>query len=208
MLLLVPALVLSQATHYAIVPEETELLALTSPAGLFAGASHPHVITAPKVRGEVIYDANAPETSSVSLEFQAKDLGNDDPALRRRFHMTSMLSIEDRKKVAADMVGADQLDVKKYPTVSFTSRHVRRLDAEHLEVSGAMTLRGVAAELTLPVKVTVHDGVLRGEGTVGITHAMFGFRPFSTALGTIRNAEPITLELRIVARAMAPDGGS
>jgi polyisoprenoid-binding protein YceI len=208
LLVVLPALLLSQAERFAVDPEETELIALTSPAGLFGGASHPHVIAAQKVRGEVVTDAAAPERSSVWLEFQAKDLTNDDPVLRRRFHMGSVLSPDDRRTVAANMVAADQLDVKAHPTVSFKSRRVRGLDGEHLEVSGTMTLRGVTAELTLPVKVTVRNGVLRAEGTASITHAMFGFKPYSTALGAIRNDERITLELRIVARAVVADGGS
>jgi len=208
MLALIPALLLAQATHYAIDPAQTELIALTAPAGLFAGASHPHVIVARKVQGEVVYDPAAAEASSVTLQFPADALENDEPAQRKRFGFATNPSEGDRKTIAANLRSEGQLDVKKYPTVTFASKKVRRVDAERLEVTGTMTLRGVPVELLLPVKVSVKDGVLRGEGSIGITHAMFGFKPFTAALGTIRNAEEISLKLTIVGRAQPPDGGS
>lgn len=208
MLSLVAALLLAQAVHYPLDAAQTELIALTAPAGLFAGASHPHVIVARRVQGEVVYDPAAPEASSVTLQFPADALENDDPAQRKRLGFTTTPSPEDRKTIAANLRAADQLDVKKYPTASFASKRVRRLDAERLEVSGTLTVRGVPVDLTLPVKVTVKAGVLRGEGSVGVTHAMFGFKPFTAALGTVRNAEEIKLELVLVGRAAQADSGS
>jgi polyisoprenoid-binding protein YceI len=209
MLALLPLWLLAQPVHYAIDPEHTELLALTAPAGLLGGASHPHVIVARRVMGEVIYDASSPAASSVTLEFQVDALENDAPALRKRLGLRGELTEEERRTVSAAMRAEGQLDVKRHPRVSFTSKHVTRLDDASLEVHGTMTLRGVAVELTLPVKVSVRDGVLHGEGTVGLTHAMFGFKPFSTALGTIRNAEEISLRLKLAAtaRSSTADGG-
>lgn len=207
MLTLLSALLLSQPTRYAIDPAQTELVALTAPVGLFAGASHPHLIVARKVQGEVVYDPAAAEACSVSLQFPADALENDDPAQRKRFGFSTNPSAEDRKTIAANLRAQDQLDVKTYATVTFASKRVRRVDAERLEVSGTMTLRGVPVELTLPVRVAVKDGVLRGEGSIGVTHAMFGFRPYSVALGTVRNAEEISLRLTIVGRAPPTDGG-
>jgi hypothetical protein len=95
---------------------------------------------------------------------------------------------------------------------------VRSVAGERLEVAGRLAIRGVAADITVPVRATVRDGVLRGEGTVTVTHAMFEFSPFSTALGTIRNAEEILLRVTLVGRTGAeppaappaagpPDGG-
>lgn len=205
---LIPALVLSQATRYTIDPRETELIALTKPAGLFSGASHSHVLLARSVTGAISYDPAAPAASSFTVSFPTDALENDDPLLRQRFNLTGTLSAEDRKTIGANLRAADQLDVKRFPTTSFTSSKVSKLDAGHLEISGTMTLRGVAVALTLPVAVSIKDGVLNGRGTVGITHAMFGFKPISVALGTIRNAEEITLDLKVTARAPSPDGGS
>ena len=53
---------------YELDPAKTELLALTTPAGI-PGASHPHAIVATRVTGKIVYDAAAPENSSVTLSF-------------------------------------------------------------------------------------------------------------------------------------------
>jgi len=198
---LAPALTAADPVRFAIDPAETELVALTRPAGLLRSASHPHAIAARGVAGEVRWDAERPERSSVEVRFPAGELENDDPALRRKYGLSGTLDEADRRKVAEALRGPDQLDVARHPLISFVSRSVTRLEADRLEVRGLLTLRGVGAEVALPVQLVVKDGVLRGEGTLPITHAMFGFQPISAALGTIRNAEEIVLRLTLVGRA-------
>jgi polyisoprenoid-binding protein YceI len=206
---LVPALVFAAPATYPIDPERSEIVAHLSPAGLLRGVSHPHVIVAREISGEMVYDAEAPERSSVRVQAPAEALENDDPALRKKYGLDGTLDEGDRKKVAAGLRAEDQLDTGRFPSIAFASSSVRRLDGEQLEVTGRLTIRGVSAEISLPVRVTLSDGVLSGEGTVRITHAMFKFEPFSTALGTIRNAEEIVLRVALVGRAKVepPDAG-
>lgn len=200
---LAPAVALAAPVTYSIDPEATELVALTRPAGLLRGAAHPHVIAARRVEGEVVHDAEAPDTSSVRVRFPAEALEVDDPDLRRKYRLDGTLDDGDRRKVTAAMRAEDQLDTGKHPTIAFESRSVRWLGGDRLEVRGRLAIRGVAAEIALPVRVTVKDGVLRGEGTIAVAHAMFQIEPFSTALGTIRNAEEILLVVTLVGRARA-----
>jgi len=207
LLALAPTLAAADPVRFALDPAETELVALTRPAGLLRSASHPHAIAARGVAGEVWWDAVRPERCTVELRFPAGELENDDAALRRKHGLEGTLDEADRRKVAEALRGPDQLDVARYPLVAFASRSVTRLAADRLEVRGLLTLRGVGAEVVLPVQVAVRDGVLRGEGTLPITHAMFGFRPISAALGSIRNAEEIVLRLTLVGRAPPGAGG-
>ncbi len=200
---LAPARAAAAPVTYSLDPAATELVALTRPAGLLRGAAHPHLIAARKVEGEVVYDAEAPEASTVRVRFPSDSLEVDDPGLRRKYGLPGTLDEGDRRKVAAAMRAEDQLDAARYPTISFESRSVRKLGDERFEVAGQLGVRGVDAEIALPVHVTVREGVLRGEGTITVTHAMFHFQPFSTALGTIRNAEEILLRVTLVGRARA-----
>jgi polyisoprenoid-binding protein YceI len=204
MLPLLVALALTLPTTYVVDGSQTELLALTAPAGLFAGASHPHVLQARQVTGVVVFDATRPEATLVEVKFPADALENDDPALRARVGFTSTLSPQDRATVAANLRAKGQLDVATYPVMSFQTTGARSLGPGRLELSGTLTVRGVAVALKLPVRVEVADGVLRGYGTVGLTHAMFGFAPYVTGLGTIRNAEEVALRVTLVARAGKP----
>ncbi len=200
---LAPTLAVAAPVTYPLDPAATELVALTRPAGLLRGAAHPHLVVARKVEGEVVYDAEAPEASRVRVRFPSDSLEVDDPDLRRRYGLPGTLDEGDRRKVAAAMRAEDQLDTARYPIIAFESRSVRKLGDERFEVAGRLGIRGVDAEISLPVHVRVKDGVLRGEGTVTVTHAMFHFEPFSTALGTIRNAEEILLRVTLVGRARA-----
>lgn len=206
LLALVPALAAADPVRFALDPAETELVALTRPAGLLRSASHPHAIAARGVAGAVWWDAERPERSSVEVRFPAGELENDDPALRRKHGLSGTLDEADRRKVAEALRGPEQLDVARHPLISFVSRSVTRLEADRAEVRGLLTIRGVGAEVALPVQLVVKDGRLRGEGTLNITHAMFGFRPISAALGTIRNAEEIVLRITLVGRAAAGAG--
>jgi polyisoprenoid-binding protein YceI len=186
---------------FSLDPEQTELVALLHPAGLLGGAAHPHVIAAGDVRGEVVYDADNPARSSVHVELPVASLSNDEPALRRKYELPGTLGEGDRRKVAETMWSRDQLDVQDHPTIAFASRSVTPLADGQLRIAGLLGIRGVEAKVELPVKVSVEDGVLHGEGTLRITHGMFGFRPYSTGAGTIRNADEIVLRITLVGRS-------
>ncbi len=200
---LVPALAAASPVTYSLDPKETELVAITHPAGLFGGMAHSHVIAAQDPSGSVVYDPDAPERSRVEVRVSASGLQNDDPALRKKYRLEGSIGEDDRRKIAETMRGRSQLDVAHHPDISFTSRSVKRLDDGRLEVSGQLGIHGVEAAITVPVRVSVEGGVLRGEGTTRISHHMFGMKPFSTGMGTIRNAEGIDLHLTLVGRALA-----
>lgn len=206
---LLPSTALAAPVTYAVDPAETEIVAITRPAGLLSGVSHAHVILARDVSGVVVYDPDAPEQSRVELRLPAASLENDDPALRRKFGQKKTLGEGDRRKVGETMRSGGQLDAERYPEISFASQHVKRLDDGSLELSGVLRIHGVEAPLSLPVKVAVADGVLRGRGSARIGQRTFGIEPYSTGAGTIRNADGVELEITLVAReAAAPPGSS
>ena len=195
-------LALGGSVTYELDAKASELLALTEPEGLKT-AAHPHVIVAQQVKGTLVYDPEHPESASVRISFPTDWLVNDDPELRKREHFEPM-SDSQRASVASNLRGSDQLDPKRFPTIEFESTAVRKLDDGKLEVKGLLGIRGVRKEITLPVTATLKDGVLRGEGSLVIKHSDFNFLPYSAALGLIRNADAITLRVRLVGKSAAP----
>ena len=155
-----------------------------------------------------MYDADAPERSRVEVRVSAASLENDDPALRRKYGLEGAIGDGDSGAIAEAMRSRSQLDVEQHPDITFTSRSVKRLDAGRLEVSGELEIHGARAAVTLPVQVTVEGGVLRGEGTTRISHRLFGMKPYSAGMGTIRNADGIELRLLLVGRAAAAGGAA
>jgi polyisoprenoid-binding protein YceI len=200
-LALLPGLALAEPVTYTLDADRTEIVALTHPAGLFGGMAHPHVIAAGAPSGTIVYDADAPERSRVEIRLSSAALENDDPALRKKYRLEGEISEGDRRKIAENMRARPQLDVARYPDITFTSQSVKRLDDGRLEVSGQLAIHGVEAAITVPVEVTVENGELHGEGTARIGHTMFGIKPYSAAMGTVRNADRIDLHLSVVARA-------
>lgn len=188
---------------YELDPAKSELLAFTQPSGLFKGASHAHVLEARQVTGKLVYDAEKVGTSRVTVSFPVDALVNDDPAMRKREGMTSMLSEADRKSVAGSLRGEGQLNQKLWPQISFDSTAVTSIGEGKLEVTGRFGIRGVKKELKLPVTFSVKDGVFTGEGSVTFTHHDIGMAPFVAVLGTVRNAEEIRLKVKLVGQAKA-----
>jgi len=204
LLAFIPCLAAASPVTYSLDPAETELVAITRPAGVLGGVAHSHVIAARNPSGSVVYDADAPESSRVEVRVSAASIQNDDPALRRKYGLEETIGDDDRRKIADSMRSGSQLGVEQHPDITFTSRSVKRLDDGHLEVSGQLAIHGVEAAIRLPVRVTVEGGVLRGEGTTRIYHHMFGMKPYSAGMGTIRNADGIELHLTLVGRSPAP----
>jgi len=48
--------------------------------------------------------------------------------------------------------GPDFFDVTRYPTVTFVSRRVTKIDADRLKVTGDLTIHGVTREITVDVE--------------------------------------------------------
>lgn len=95
--------------------------------------------------GTIKYDKANPAASSVSFTVQAKsiDTDNDD----RDNHLRS----------------PDFFDAEKFPTWTFTSTSVKAVDADTLEVTGDLTIKGVAKKLTIPVDILGSVKTPRGE---------------------------------------------
>lgn len=103
-----------------------------------AGFQVRHLVT--KVRGRftdfsgrVVFDAERPEESSIALTITAASIDTGTPD--RDQHLRS----------------DDFFAVDKYPTITFVSSRVDRRGANALDVTGTLTIRGVARELILPV---------------------------------------------------------
>lgn len=85
--------------------------------------------------GTIKYDKQNPTASSVDFTVKTPsiDTANDD----RDNHLR----------------GGDFFDVAKFPTMTFVSKKVTAKDADTLEVTGDLTIKGVTKPITIPVEV-------------------------------------------------------
>jgi polyisoprenoid-binding protein YceI len=178
---------------YAVDDAKSAVRVHVGKAGAFSFAGHRHQVEAP-VTGTVTADAESLAASSVDLTFagaRMRVLPEGEPA-------------GDAPKVEEIMKGPKVLDLARFPDVRFRSKAVsgRAISggAYELTLVGDLALHGVTRELTLPVKVAIDGDSLVAEGRAILRHDQFGMTPVSAARGTVKVANEIRIDVRIVAR--------
>ena len=85
----------------------------------------------PNFSGTVVFDEQNPVNSSVDVQIEVASIDTRDE--RRDGHLAS----------------PDFLDAANYPSMSFVSKRVEVVDANHGKITGDLTIRGVTNEVTL-----------------------------------------------------------
>ena len=85
--------------------------------------------------GTIKYDKQSPAASSVEFTIKTPSIDTDN---------------DDRDN---HLRGGDFFEVEKFPTMTFVSKKVAAKDADTLEVTGDLTIKGVTKPITIPVDV-------------------------------------------------------
>ena len=188
------------AAPWALDSKETALAVKTWKVGAAAALAHDHVVRAAKFSGSASLDeAGAPESLKLELTVDVNSLTPDEPEDRRTYHLPNTPVPEnDRKKVKEHMLGDEQLDAAKFPNISFTVNKVYREESGALQCLGKLTLHGVTKELLFPITVKSSEGKVEGDAQVKFKTSEFGVKPYSAALGLIRNKDEVELVVHVV----------
>jgi polyisoprenoid-binding protein YceI len=168
-------------TVLTIDPGESRVTIFVGKAGLLSFAGHAHEVVAPVVRGRVTFDPMDWPKASVSLEFDAAALrvtGKGEPA-------------SDLPAVEKTMLGAQVLDVERFPTIAFLSRRVSVVTGASgpaaLTIDGDLTLHGKTRPMTIRARASLDaSGRLTATGAFALKQTDFGIVPVTAAGGTIR----------------------
>jgi len=105
-----------------------------------------------KFRGEVTYDPAHLEATRIETTIDVASLNTREP------------------KRDADLRGALFFDVENHPMMTFTSKSTRRVAADALEITGALTIRGITHDVTLSVRdISDVQADMRGNLRIGAT---------------------------------------
>ena len=167
--------------------------------GLATKLGHDHVVQATTFSGRVTYDPSAPALSSVAAEVHTATLKVDDAETRRRFGLEGQLSASDVAEIDKSMKAEGQLDVSRFPTITFTSTTITPETPDRYLVAGQLTIRGVTRAVQFPATVTVDGTVVRATATFTVMQSAFGYKPYSALLGAIKNKDAVTLHIDLVA---------
>ncbi len=149
-------------------------------SGLFSAFADDHTIRAPIARGS-ISDSG---TLSVEIAVRSADMTVLDPNL----------SASKRAEVQTRMVGAEVLDVSRYPEITFASTAVEPAGPDRWTVRGNLTLHGATRPVTLAV--TRQDGRYRGSAM--LKQSDFGIQPISIVGGTVKVKDDLKIEFDIL----------
>jgi len=189
------ATVRGAATHaYTIDPSQSSATIEVGKAGAFSfAAGHTHEVIAPAIAGTITVDTDDPARSNVRLTLDASLLkvsGKGESA-------------EDVPKVQATMLGAQVLDVQRYPKITFASTSIAVktqtpaiLDAM---VTGQLTLHSVTRSITVPVTVRREGNTLTATGRFPVKQTEFGIKPVSVG-GVVSVKDAVNVSFTIAGR--------
>ncbi|GAB4341217.1 MAG: hypothetical protein Kow0099_17710 [Candidatus Abyssubacteria bacterium] len=189
---------LAEAADYRVVPERSELIVQLYKSGIASAFAHNHVIRATEFSGEAQFSPDDPSHSSIQLEVNAASLKADEPELRQKYGLTKKLSDADRDEIQQTMESPRQMDVQRYPTITFQSTDVREESENRFLITGDLTMHGVTRAVTVPATIETHDnGDIRGRASFAFKQSDFGIEPFSAFFGAVKNQDEAVMRMDI-----------
>ena len=186
------------AKVYLIDKNESELIVRLYKKGIFSGFAHDHIVIAREFSGSVEFDEVDPTQFKISVEVPTNSIASDLPEIRRKNGL-EVLSQKDWVEINKTMRSSRQLDIEKYPIVKFSSHNLKRIEGENFEILGEFSLHGVTKLIAVPVTISIENGILKMQGEFSFLQSHYNIKPFSSALGTVRNKDEAMLKFDISA---------
>jgi polyisoprenoid-binding protein YceI len=176
------------ARAYSIRPAAgSSILLEIYKTGLMSGKKHD--IYFERYQGTLQYDAAAPERSKVELTIETGSLAVKD----------TWINESKRRDVREHAVGTEGLDVARHPSMSFTSGAITRKPDGSFDVSGTLTICGIAKPLMISVTVKPSGAGLMLGGKARVLLRDFGIKPPKAALGAIGTKNEMDVTFTVTA---------
>ncbi len=195
-----PAAAPTGVQTYVIDAKKSVLAVQVFKAGAASAFAHDHLIHATQLSGSIVVDPAEKARARVEVTLPTRGLVNDDPKLRKQYGVSGDISDGDRATVLEHMQADGQLDIEKYPTMSFVSTSATVGEGNKLTLNGALTMHGVTKAISLPVEATVKGQTIDARGSVKLKTSDFGIEPYSALLGAVRNQDGIILHVHLFAQ--------
>ena len=160
---------------------------------LGASLAHNHVILAKEWTGTASYDSNQPENCKVTITIPVVSLDVDPDSMRQALNYPTMMNKEQRAKIRTHMLSKDQLYIDVHPVISFQATQ-----CSSDSVTGILTIRGKSQRVSVPAKIKEDGRSFSALGTLIIRASQFGFQPYSSLFGQLKNRDDMKLTIDIV----------
>jgi len=182
------------SASYSVDSQQSKMEIHVSKEGAFKAFGHDHLIAAKQISGQVQFDPQKIDQSSVHLRIPTKSMAVVDPGE----------SEKDRRDVQATMEGEKVLDVAKFPEITFASSSVsaakKTSEGWDLTLSGNLKLHGVEKAVSLPLHVRAKANELRGDGELSVLQTDYGITPVKVGGGSVKVKDKLKITFDIVAR--------
>jgi len=158
------------------------------------GLGHEHGIEGKVKSGAIQLGAQA---RAGTIEFDMTSFTADTDRARKYVGLEGSTAESTRQQVNKNMLGADVLNVRKFPTATFnieSALHKKTKQGKQVvELKGEFTLHGKTRALTLLAQPSQKDGHWNLRGDFSIRQTDFGITPYSAALGTVGVADQLKI---------------
>jgi polyisoprenoid-binding protein YceI len=159
-------------------------------SGSLARLGHDHLVASHNVQGYI-----APQINRADLFVPLTELTVDEAPLLAEAGFRSPAAQGVAEATRNNML-EKVLDVAHFP---FSLIHVSRDSKDSADVKVTITLRGVAKNYAVPVKVEQQDGQLIVSGELSLLQTDFGITPLSVLNGALQVVDGLVLRFKIVA---------
>ncbi len=158
------------------------------------GFGHEHGVEGKLASGRLVLDG---PNAGGKLVFDMTSFRADTPAARRYVGLEGTTDAATRRKVDANMLGPDVLNVRAYPRATFTTTSVTpwgKLNGRpRYQIKGRFTLHGKTRPITVFATAVRKGDWIHVQGKFSIRQTDFGIEPFSKAFGAIGVADKLTI---------------
>lgn len=164
--------------------------------------AHDHTVKASTFTGTVKWDPGAIGSCAIDIAFPVTALRIDAPGGRDRERLPAdgAISDDDKVTVVKNMLSKTNLYGEQFPTISFKSVSCAAGAGGKVDVTGDLSVRGVAKRVTVPMAISVTDSSFAAKGSFELTHADFGMTPFTYGPLTPKNLERLRFVVDVVGR--------
>ena len=160
------------------------------------GLGHEHAVVGAVRSGSIALGAGK---DAGEIVFDMRTFTADTPEARRYIGLNGTTSASTRQQVNANMLGADVLNVARFPTATFKIASATKLSKPNrngkpqYQLDGKFTLRGVTQPLKVIAEAVDVQDKVHLRGSFAIFQTSFGITPFSKAFGAIGVANQLTI---------------
>lgn len=180
------------AVKYLIEARLSRFTVQAFAGGLLSAIGHSPVFAIREMTGEIEFDPEAVERSSMHLAIKASSLA-----------MTSDASDKDRREIERTM-NEEVLESGRFPEIVFDTRSVTGSTlgegAFMLSLNGELNLHGSKRNVNIPARVNVIGETLRASGDFAIRQTDFGIKLVSVAGGALKIKDELKFNFDVVAR--------